>query len=259
MGDEGSSSAFSSTWGRPEAEEGTGQRAARIAVRSLRLSERRAVRDGRPGSRPMIRAHEVLQVLWFFVPAYLANMSPVLVQGWFQRLAAPIDGGRSFRGKRIHGDHNTWRGLLVGIVVGTRHLRAATTLSMRRDSLPALRCSTMPTIRCSGIPHGSRDRRRRCGQVVLQAPCRHRAGRELAGLRSARLLRRRVRSYRALTAAGLRTLGYVHRTRRRQRGAATGWPSALKEYGYDLRRFPGQGDDELPRVDHVPSSVRARR
>ena len=67
----------------------------------------------------MIHAHDVLQVLWLFVPAYLANMSPVFVQGWFQRLAMPIDGGRSFRGKRIFGDHKTWRGLLAGIVVGT--------------------------------------------------------------------------------------------------------------------------------------------
>jgi CDP-2,3-bis-(O-geranylgeranyl)-sn-glycerol synthase len=67
----------------------------------------------------MIPAHAVVQVLWFFVPAYLANMSPVLVQGRFQRLATPMDGGRSWRGKRILGDHKTWRGLLVGIVVGT--------------------------------------------------------------------------------------------------------------------------------------------
>ena len=66
----------------------------------------------------MIHAHEVLQVLWLFVPAYLANMSPLFVQGWFPRLAAPIDGGRSFRGKRVLGDHKTWRGLLAGIVVG---------------------------------------------------------------------------------------------------------------------------------------------
>jgi CDP-2,3-bis-(O-geranylgeranyl)-sn-glycerol synthase len=67
----------------------------------------------------MIHAHEVSQALWLFVPAYLANMSPVLVQGWFQRFATPIDGGGSFRGKRIFGDHKTWRGLLAGIVVGT--------------------------------------------------------------------------------------------------------------------------------------------
>ena len=94
----------------------------------------------------MIRAHEVLQVLWFFVPAYLANMSPVLVQGWFQRLATPIDGGRSFRGKRILGDHKTWRGLLAGIVVGCRHLRAAAPASRRGIRDQSLRWSTMPTI-----------------------------------------------------------------------------------------------------------------
>jgi CDP-2,3-bis-(O-geranylgeranyl)-sn-glycerol synthase len=64
-------------------------------------------------------AHALLQVLWLFVPAYLANMSPVLVQGWLPRLATPIDGGRCFRGKRILGDHKTWRGLLAGVVVGT--------------------------------------------------------------------------------------------------------------------------------------------
>jgi len=67
----------------------------------------------------MISAHEVLQVLYFFVPAYLANMSPVLVQDAFRGLATPVDGGRKLGGKRILGDHKTWRGLLAGIVVGT--------------------------------------------------------------------------------------------------------------------------------------------
>ena len=62
--------------------------------------------------------HDVLQVLWFFVPAFLANMSPVLVRRRFACLAMPIDGGRTFRGARVFGDHKTWRGLLAGIVVG---------------------------------------------------------------------------------------------------------------------------------------------
>jgi CDP-2,3-bis-(O-geranylgeranyl)-sn-glycerol synthase len=61
---------------------------------------------------------EVVRVLYFFVPAYLANMSPVLVHPWFGRLATPIDGGRTFRGRRVLGDHKTWRGLLAGVVVG---------------------------------------------------------------------------------------------------------------------------------------------
>jgi CDP-2,3-bis-(O-geranylgeranyl)-sn-glycerol synthase len=66
----------------------------------------------------MFQAHDVLQVLWLFVPAYVANMSPVLVQGHLERLAAPMDGGRTLDGRRILGDHKTWRGLLAGIVAG---------------------------------------------------------------------------------------------------------------------------------------------
>jgi CDP-2,3-bis-(O-geranylgeranyl)-sn-glycerol synthase len=66
----------------------------------------------------MIGADALLRVLWLFLPAYLANMSPVLVQGRFERLATPMDGGRSYRGKRILGDHKTWRGLVSGVVVG---------------------------------------------------------------------------------------------------------------------------------------------
>jgi CDP-2,3-bis-(O-geranylgeranyl)-sn-glycerol synthase len=61
---------------------------------------------------------DVARVLYFFVPAYLANMSPVLVRRWFVGLATPIDGGRTFRGRRVLGDHKTWRGLLTGVVVG---------------------------------------------------------------------------------------------------------------------------------------------
>jgi CDP-2,3-bis-(O-geranylgeranyl)-sn-glycerol synthase len=60
--------------------------------------------------------HDLLAVLYFFVPAYIANMSPVFVHGHFESLAAPLDGGRTFHGKRIFGDHKTWRGLLAGIV-----------------------------------------------------------------------------------------------------------------------------------------------
>jgi len=67
----------------------------------------------------MIGMPELLPTLYFFVPAYLANMAPVLVQGHFESLATPIDGGRCLRGRRVLGDHKTWRGILVGVVVGT--------------------------------------------------------------------------------------------------------------------------------------------
>jgi CDP-2,3-bis-(O-geranylgeranyl)-sn-glycerol synthase len=58
----------------------------------------------------------MVRTLYFFLPAYVANMAPVLVQGVLVPLARPIDGGRTFRGRRVLGDHKTWRGLVAGIV-----------------------------------------------------------------------------------------------------------------------------------------------
>lgn len=63
--------------------------------------------------------HDVLRVLWFLVPAFLANMAPVLARGRLSWMAVPIDAGRTFRGVRILGDHKTWRGLVVGVVAAT--------------------------------------------------------------------------------------------------------------------------------------------
>lgn len=51
----------------------------------------------------------ILTALWLMLPAYLANMLPVLVGG-----GAPIDGGRVWRdGRRMLGDGKTWRALLL--------------------------------------------------------------------------------------------------------------------------------------------------
>jgi len=61
---------------------------------------------------------QVLQTLWFFVPAYLANMAPVVAQGHFGWLDRPLDGGRMWRGTRIFGAHKTWRGLVAGTLTG---------------------------------------------------------------------------------------------------------------------------------------------
>ena len=61
----------------------------------------------------------VLQCLYFMLPAYLANMAPVFAQklGVLKFLAKPIDGGRMLAGKPIFGEHKTWRGFAVGILV----------------------------------------------------------------------------------------------------------------------------------------------
>jgi len=62
---------------------------------------------------------EALRTLYFFAPAYAANVAPVLARGHWEAIATPIDGGRRWRGRRLLGDHKTWRGIVAGVVAGT--------------------------------------------------------------------------------------------------------------------------------------------
>jgi CDP-2,3-bis-(O-geranylgeranyl)-sn-glycerol synthase len=55
-----------------------------------------------------------ISALILFIPAFIANPSAVITGGHFV-----IDGGKSWRGKRIFGDHKTWSGFLGGMVAGT--------------------------------------------------------------------------------------------------------------------------------------------
>ncbi len=57
-------------------------------------------------------------MLYFFVPAYVANMAPVLAKGHLDWMATPMDLGRTFHGRRVLGDHKTWRGLVAGVLGG---------------------------------------------------------------------------------------------------------------------------------------------
>jgi len=65
--------------------------------------------------------HDILFVLWVFAPAGIANMVPILAAHLplIRRFDQPIDGGRSYRGRRIFGDHKTWRGILTGVIAAT--------------------------------------------------------------------------------------------------------------------------------------------
>lgn len=61
----------------------------------------------------------ILHALWIFLPAYVANMAPVLVAKVIPGWKAPIDGGRVGKdGQRILGSGKTWRGLVGGTVLG---------------------------------------------------------------------------------------------------------------------------------------------
>lgn len=60
----------------------------------------------------------ILQALWFILPAYFANSSPVIGYKLFGKYNYPIDFGKKLKdGKRILGDGKTWNGLAFGVVV----------------------------------------------------------------------------------------------------------------------------------------------
>lgn len=66
----------------------------------------------------MIR--DILFVIWFFLPAGLANVAPIFAAKlpYLKTLTFPLDGYVTFRGKRLLGEHKTLRGLISGILVG---------------------------------------------------------------------------------------------------------------------------------------------
>ncbi len=63
----------------------------------------------------------IIFALWFFLPAGVANVVPIFAAKLspLQQFDAPMDFGKSWRGKRIFGAHKTWRGLIAGIIFAT--------------------------------------------------------------------------------------------------------------------------------------------
>jgi len=62
----------------------------------------------------------LLFVLWYFLPAGLANTAPIFASHtpFLKKFDFPLDFGMKFKGQRIFGDHKTIRGLISGIIVG---------------------------------------------------------------------------------------------------------------------------------------------
>jgi CDP-2,3-bis-(O-geranylgeranyl)-sn-glycerol synthase len=61
--------------------------------------------------------HDILLVIWVFLPAGIANSSPVIAAHipLLNKLGHPIDRGLHFRGKRLLGQNKTVRGYAVGV------------------------------------------------------------------------------------------------------------------------------------------------
>ena len=60
----------------------------------------------------------LLRCLYFFLPAFIANMTPTFAwrAGILKFLEKPIDFGKKFQGKPIFGPHKTWRGAILGVL-----------------------------------------------------------------------------------------------------------------------------------------------
>jgi CDP-2,3-bis-(O-geranylgeranyl)-sn-glycerol synthase len=61
----------------------------------------------------------LLRAQWFLLPAGAANMAPVFAQKLLPSWNAPVDFHCTFRGKRLFGEHKTWRGMAAGVAAGT--------------------------------------------------------------------------------------------------------------------------------------------
>jgi CDP-2,3-bis-(O-geranylgeranyl)-sn-glycerol synthase len=62
----------------------------------------------------------ILKSFYLILPAYLANMAPVIFAkaGLLKFAAKPIDGGKKFGGDFIFGAGKTWRGIVAAIIGG---------------------------------------------------------------------------------------------------------------------------------------------
>lgn len=58
---------------------------------------------------------DLLKIFWFFLPAGIANMSPVIFK-FVNFLNYPIDFNKKFNEKPIFGQNKTYRGIFFGVV-----------------------------------------------------------------------------------------------------------------------------------------------
>jgi len=64
----------------------------------------------------MTNALFVIIIFYFMLPAYFANMAPVIMKNIFKNLAFPIDLNKKINNKPIFGKNKTFRGLFFGIL-----------------------------------------------------------------------------------------------------------------------------------------------
>lgn len=63
----------------------------------------------------------IFSAIYFFLPAYFTNVTPPIVRrlGFFKSLDKPLDFNKKTFGQPILGSHKTWRGIILGTIIGT--------------------------------------------------------------------------------------------------------------------------------------------
>jgi CDP-2,3-bis-(O-geranylgeranyl)-sn-glycerol synthase len=94
---------------------------------------------------------ELLAVaIWVMLPAYVPNNAAVLAGG-----GRPIDGGRTWGDSRILGDGKTWRGTIVGTLVGVVLAYVLNLLQPTAVSFLGIGFPTFPLAAMIALPLGA--------------------------------------------------------------------------------------------------------
>jgi CDP-2,3-bis-(O-geranylgeranyl)-sn-glycerol synthase len=92
----------------------------------------------------------VVTALWVMLPAYVPNNAAVLVGG-----GRPIDGGRTWRGRRLLGDGKTWRGTIAGILAGVVLALALRVLATYLARAHGIDLPAFPSLAMVSLPAGA--------------------------------------------------------------------------------------------------------
>ena len=109
----------------------------------------------------------VVTALWAMLPAYVPNNVAVLTGG-----GRPIDGGRTWGGRRVLGDGKTWRGTAAGTLAGVALALALNAVADAAGTALGVTPPTFPVIAALGLSLGAM-----CGDIGASF-LKRRTGRE---------------------------------------------------------------------------------
>ncbi|MFB6071276.1 MAG: CDP-2,3-bis-(O-geranylgeranyl)-sn-glycerol synthase [Halanaeroarchaeum sp.] len=98
----------------------------------------------------MSLASVVVVAIWAMLPAYVPNNVAVVAGG-----GPPIDGGRTWRGRRLLGDGKTWRGTAAGIAAGAGVALVLSIVAPRASAVLGIAVPEFPWSVALSLPTGA--------------------------------------------------------------------------------------------------------